>query len=718
MSLTYTQAVEHTITAGEQIHQIVNGTATTEVTVEDGSKVPSIRKALLDNFYFKDPIAWQVGQTENVFNQLRQFTDGSWWYAPSATASNPISMGSTPVGDPLWKIYDFDAIGKLEPRIDEALRRSYAEAGYTLRPVTESFRKGGTLPSATDVLLDETSGKAYSGSGPFPQTVVAGTSTVGFTDRSSESIRQSLIGFVKMGLWNDVKVVNSKFELVSDSSGYFWEWLGTFPHTITTEPTTSGWRCRGLCIGYDLTDSRNWVKSGATPDDTNKYLSLCIATYNTVRLMEVYRGSKALVIGTGQSITGQNRETCGYTNYTGTRETLGSVIAPEMDGLTDDYNVIADLIIKATDNAYAHNFMVDSVSFGIGGRNIANLPEYNIYAPRCSNSRLSRVRMQGATIACIHTKCWFSSLFELVYASAYNAIYGWKIGEDSFTATAPVSMTSNTFNSCGCSSAPIGWLIQNGTYSTFNSCFGEGNLTRGIDDDAAFKLVNPAGLVFNACGAEKLTVKTLVVRSNAIYYNRFHCRFNEFENGFGSTYSGAWFDIDGRVDVMLDDCKMLPQRTVDMLLKTTNGARVTVEGNIPFDGSTTDSTSPVFFPGYVIQGMGKPANGELVPNDNKVFVNGVCKFKMKVLLDAVVSAENKTASAQKLYINKKGFTASGFPQTVPANMFGLSVSKVVHLLSPGEDVTVWCFDFPARFGFTSGDGGMSYSYTSIQIMIT
>ena len=49
---TYSEAVEQTITAGEQIHQIVNGTATTEVTVEDGSKVPSIRKTLLDNFYF------------------------------------------------------------------------------------------------------------------------------------------------------------------------------------------------------------------------------------------------------------------------------------------------------------------------------------------------------------------------------------------------------------------------------------------------------------------------------------------------------------------------------------------------------------------------------------------------------------------------------------------------------------------------------------------
>ena len=199
MALTYQESVEQTITAGEQIHQIVNGTATTEVTVEDGSKVPSIRKALLDNFYFKDPIAWQVGQTENVFNQLRQFTDGSWWYAPSATASNPVSMGSTPVGDSLWKIYDFDAIGKLEPRINEALRRSYAEAGYNL--VAGSFEAGGTLVNSNDVLLQERTGKAFSGPAG---TVAAGTNPAsgGFVDKSGGLLRHELAtsnGATKVG---------------------------------------------------------------------------------------------------------------------------------------------------------------------------------------------------------------------------------------------------------------------------------------------------------------------------------------------------------------------------------------------------------------------------------------------------------------------------------------------------------------------------------------
>lgn len=68
----------------------------------------------------------------------------------------------------------------------EALRRSLEEVGYHLRPEPESFDNGGALTTALDVLLDEASGKAYSGSGPYPQTVGAGTSpsSGGFTDRS------------------------------------------------------------------------------------------------------------------------------------------------------------------------------------------------------------------------------------------------------------------------------------------------------------------------------------------------------------------------------------------------------------------------------------------------------------------------------------------------------------------------------------------------------
>lgn len=63
----------------------------------------------------------------------------------------------------------------------EALRRSYAEAGYNL--VDGSFEVGGVLVDANDVLLQERTGKAFSGPAG---TVAAGTnpSSGGFVDRS------------------------------------------------------------------------------------------------------------------------------------------------------------------------------------------------------------------------------------------------------------------------------------------------------------------------------------------------------------------------------------------------------------------------------------------------------------------------------------------------------------------------------------------------------
>lgn len=55
----------------------------------------------------------------------------------------------------------------------EALRRSYAEAGYTL--VAGSFEAGGTVTTATDVLLYEANGTAYSWGGFLPKIVPAGS---------------------------------------------------------------------------------------------------------------------------------------------------------------------------------------------------------------------------------------------------------------------------------------------------------------------------------------------------------------------------------------------------------------------------------------------------------------------------------------------------------------------------------------------------------------
>lgn len=72
----------------------------------------------------------------------------------------------------------------------EALRRSCAESGYTL--VTGSFESGGKLVNASDVLLQERTGKVFSGPAG---TVAAGTNPAsgGFIDVSASLLRDYVL---------------------------------------------------------------------------------------------------------------------------------------------------------------------------------------------------------------------------------------------------------------------------------------------------------------------------------------------------------------------------------------------------------------------------------------------------------------------------------------------------------------------------------------------
>lgn len=152
---TFEQAVDLTIFAGNQLHEVVNGDALTEIETENGA-IPSVRKSLVDNMYFKDPIDWKQGGQETVFNQLRLYIDPnnnentSWYFAPSATETNPITMGESPIGDFNWKIFG-DGINDVtlkyveraesaaedaEEARDEA--RDYAQSAVTLSKIYPS----------------------------------------------------------------------------------------------------------------------------------------------------------------------------------------------------------------------------------------------------------------------------------------------------------------------------------------------------------------------------------------------------------------------------------------------------------------------------------------------------------------------------------------------------------------------------------------------------
>lgn len=105
-----------------------------------------------------------VGQTYD-FGQYRYRWDGEKW----STIGSGFNQGAI-----------------LTTQMREALHRSYAEAGYNL--VVGSFEAGGTLVNANDVLLQERTGKAFSGPAGV---VVAGTNPAsgGFVDRSDELLR-------------------------------------------------------------------------------------------------------------------------------------------------------------------------------------------------------------------------------------------------------------------------------------------------------------------------------------------------------------------------------------------------------------------------------------------------------------------------------------------------------------------------------------------------
>lgn len=115
------------------------------------------------------PINPTVGQTYD-FGQYRYRWDGQKW----STLGNGFNQGAI-----------------LTTQIREALKRSYTEAGYNL--VDGSFEAGGTLVNSNDVLLQERTGKVFSGPAG---TVAPGTDPTlpgsGYVPRTDVVLRDEL----------------------------------------------------------------------------------------------------------------------------------------------------------------------------------------------------------------------------------------------------------------------------------------------------------------------------------------------------------------------------------------------------------------------------------------------------------------------------------------------------------------------------------------------
>ena len=169
---TFQEATEIAIEASNQLHGVINGDANAEVTVEDGSKIPSVRKAMVDSLYFKPPIAWAQGAYEDTYNQLREFVDGdvrTWWFAKGATVSTPVLMSTNPATDVNWTLW---SAVTLNAATYETQKRLAAEAGLNM---VGSFLLGATVTTTDDVVFYETDGKYYGWGGALHKVVPAGS---------------------------------------------------------------------------------------------------------------------------------------------------------------------------------------------------------------------------------------------------------------------------------------------------------------------------------------------------------------------------------------------------------------------------------------------------------------------------------------------------------------------------------------------------------------
>lgn len=129
---------------------------------EDGDKVP-VAQPLRTNaggflVYNGQPAKFVTDSNHSLL--VRDSLGVQVWYAPDISSIDPDAIAAI-----------------LGSQTREALRRSYAEAGYAM--VAGSFEKSATVTSKNQVVLFESEGKGYSWGGPLPKSVPVGSSPAG-----------------------------------------------------------------------------------------------------------------------------------------------------------------------------------------------------------------------------------------------------------------------------------------------------------------------------------------------------------------------------------------------------------------------------------------------------------------------------------------------------------------------------------------------------------
>lgn len=344
----FEQAVDQVIEDSERLHKVVNGSATDTVIVEDGSTIPTLRKALLDNVYFKTPPQpWAAGTQATVFNQLYSFTNSAgtfWWYAPGASPSTPVTLPADPSTSTAWKVYNDSVVvsEKFAPLNTPAF------VGSPTAPTPAQGSNSGAIATTAFVnLAVATAINSLTGSSPsYAALTVVGASTLNTLVVSGTS---------QFGGTIDASGVLGKFQKIS-----------LFGQTAT--------------LSFDYTAASNYLKTIISPNSvqTNNLTSAVIVN------------GTASADNTTMSLTGVGNNTFDYVyirgnsskasteprlKVTGTTELENVRVTGSLSGVNvgvDGLDIHPNSIITTTTAQIGSDLTVDGVTT-LGSASIQNL---------------------------------------------------------------------------------------------------------------------------------------------------------------------------------------------------------------------------------------------------------------------------------------------------------------------------------------------------------
>ena len=429
--------------------------------------------------------------------------------------STPLTTGGIAVG--AW-MSRFDPV--LRTQVFEALRRSYAEAGYNL--VDGSFEAGATLTSATSVALYKTNGKAYSHAGPYPYAVAADTDPTaggsGFVDESgamlanyvakantvttlmslnipTEISRLKTVGYYYIfgaddtwvrdtsitGLPASSSPVSLQLPGFTDAAGAFFRLL------INNKIYIDSLGAKGGDIAYDSWPALELAFKNA---EQNGVVVTAIGPQYLFNKPMLLKSGRHFEVDTNLGMT--LRYGGGFLSATD----APNASTPIGSGTSIFSDKNAQVVISHTNGQYTQFCSLKGVYYvNAGGAQSA----YNVYAPFATNVQWEDTRHVGGNIAWDSRNIYTSSATNCAFSPVSGVM-----GTVGLSITPIVNGigagTSLTFDRVGFTNYKFSYFVKELAYSTFTSCFSEGALTRYIGS-----FTDCLGLEFISYGCENLT---------------------------------------------------------------------------------------------------------------------------------------------------------------------------------------------------------------------